>query len=972
MFEPTVIGAMAELANLRYKTLYGLTLGEDYLFNGNKHLAYISGGHLGVGIDLYIDIDDYYTVMHPEDPITGEGAKQPEHWVTVWVDGKIGLGAGLPGSFGLVHVPRITFEDDPRRKWNVSGPGATLGPIVKVKWFEFTDQGFDWGKTDWFESVGIDFSIASLSGNVARFEIKKDVLDLIIADAFSPVPGVIGGVVLNNFASNLIASLIGVESDNGQLTVGGTGISSIGFDSVRAFTVSDAPGGPATFGGTIDYVWGGLDIDGDGRPDNYYPVVPNILGIPFWGQRLDICFRNIGSEPASYFVRLVGDLPPGWMVVADDGTDLPLLIDKKYDVPDVSPNQPYNDCNNTKWVVAATKDAAEFAKVTFELHQDKFLTNPLQDTVEVTLRKGEEISDPSPDPTPTPTPEPEKDGFDFTSGEDGGSGFFSQSVPQNGRAIVGAIPAGITNLFVELDAENDLDIELWDGDTFVVGWVADGEQAQIFSSTEITGDYNGVTITWSGWDGTNGNRGDEFMQINGTTQNEFVMKVFGFEAGTVAANYSWGSSTKKILGPIAVILPIILILACDSSSPTAAPGTGGLGQTPEVGDTGLDQDRTAGLGVPTATPVPAAAIEATGDFAAGKVGVDQDWERFHEEFDTWRSGLISCDASSVSVRLQQFAGDFAGITEDARNLPRTSAVRSTADRLILAAEGEEEALRGLRDIWILGSVAGLEGAGFDFAQLDNLAAFELVDLARSQASVLQKEVADELSDRLARASSQGDAETFNEDSQQIGLVWDQFHKDYDSFRAQEGTLTSVETVNQLGELVDQFRNVVASVRQLPTFESTRRAAQILADAAQEEETALRNLRDTFQRFDEGAGSESNLEGGGGDGPAESSAEASDAVFIAEDPGLFNTFTSQIVLSNESRRQAQLEMADVLDEVSSRSQTELKDFEENYQLLATRWTPFTEVTQMTEVMTGGERPKADATAPRLLRNWGSFP
>ena len=542
LFEPTVIGAMAELANLRYKTLYGLTLGEDYLFNGNKHLAYISGGHLGVGIDLYIDIDDYYTVMHPEDPITGEGAKQPEHWVTVWVDGKIGLGAGLPGSFGLVRVPRITFEDDPRRKWNVSGPGATLGPIVKVKWFEFTDQGFDWGKTDWFESVGIDFSIASLSGNVARFEIKKDVLDLIIADAFSPVPGVIGGVVLNNFASNLIASLIGVESDNGQLTVGGTWISSIGFDSVRAFTVSDAPGGPATFGGTIDYVWGGLDIDGDGRPDNYYPVVPDILGIPFWGQRLDICFRNIGSEPASYFVRLVGDLPPGWMVVADDGTDLPLLIDKKYDVPDVSPNQPYNDCNNTKWVVAATKDAAEFAKVTFELHQDKFLTNPLQDTVEVTLRKGEEISDPSPDPTPTPTPEPEKDGFDFTSGEDGGSGFFSQSVPQNGRAIVGAIPAGITNLFVELDAENDLDIELWDGDTFVVGWVADGEQAQIFSSTEITGDYNGVTITWSGWDGTNGNRGDEFMQINGTTQNEFVMKVFGFEAGTVAANYSWGSS----------------------------------------------------------------------------------------------------------------------------------------------------------------------------------------------------------------------------------------------------------------------------------------------------------------------------------------------------------------------------------------------------------------------------------------------
>ena len=437
------------------------------------------------------------------------------------------------------------------------------------------------------------------------------------------------------------------------------------------------------------------------------------------------------------------------------------------------------------------------------------------------------------------------------------------------------------------------------------------------------------------------------------------------------------SLAKRILGPLAVAGPILLILACDSSSPTATPVSGGPGLTPEVGAARPDQARAAGLGVPTATPVPAAAKQVALEYAGGHKAVDQDWERFRAEFDTWRTGLISCDASSVSVRLQQFAGDFAGITEAARDLPRTSAVRGMADRLIQAAEGEEEALRALRDTWILGSPAG-RSAGSDGTSSGSedqnessansgrpgrLSAFESVDIARSEASVLQKEVVDELSDRLARVSSQAEVVAFNEEFQEIALAWDQFHQDYDSFRAQEGNLTSAETVHLLSQIVDQFRNVVASVRQLPTFESTRRSAQILADAAQEEETALRNLRDTFQlsggepsgRGKEAAsesipeaegtgegesqGPEVSLGEGESQGSEESTGEAPGSVFIAEDPGLFNTFTRQLVKSNEARRQAQLELADVLDEVSSRSRNEVQDFEEKYQLLVAGWDSF---------------------------------
>ena len=43
---------------------------------------------------------------------------------------------------------------------------------------------------------------------------------------------------------------------------------------------------------------------------------------------------------------------------------------------------------------------------------------------------------------------------------------------------------------------------------FVVGWEADGARARVYSETEITAGYNGVEITWSGWNGAGGNLGN--------------------------------------------------------------------------------------------------------------------------------------------------------------------------------------------------------------------------------------------------------------------------------------------------------------------------------------------------------------------------------------------------------------------------------------------------------------------------------
>ncbi|MDA1129648.1 MAG: hypothetical protein O2913_13280 [Chloroflexi bacterium] len=147
-----------------------------------------------------------------------------------------------------------------------------------------------------------------------------------------------------------------------------------------------------------------------------------------------------------------------------------------------------------------------------------------------------------------------------------GSGDFSKLVPENGRAEIGIIPAGVENLRINLTSVNDLGIEIWDEKTFVVGWKVDGSKSLIYRNTSVSGLYNGVRIAWSGWDGVNGRKGDEYIRITGTTQNPFVMKVFGYQGGNVDVGYSWGSDTT-----IPVAKPTPLPTPTPTPAPTISP-----------------------------------------------------------------------------------------------------------------------------------------------------------------------------------------------------------------------------------------------------------------------------------------------------------------------------------------------------------------------------------------------------------------
>ena len=277
----------------------------------------------------------------------------------------------------------------------------------------------------------------------------------------------------------------------------------------------------------------------------------------------------------------------------------------------------------------------------------------------------------------------------------------------------------------------------------------------------------------------------------------------------------------------------------------------------------------------------------------------------------------------------------------ARALPRSPALRELGDKLITSTEAEEESVRRLRDEW----------------RPDDDSVFANVDTQRSAALALQREAQDALFDLQERTapSTRDLLASYSSAFDQLSSDWDGFRRSYDSFRSREPDLSSAEVVAQLSQLVDDFRSIVVAVRDLPSHEVTRGVSTLLAEAAEAEDLALRNLRGTFQRSEGRPGEESAGAPGagelgpidGGPGSEGSTSESSGTVsgsgegvsFIALDPTLFDSFDTQLAESNSLRRLAVLQMADLFQETGQEVQTAVKQFAQRFSLVLLEWQQF---------------------------------
>ena len=384
------------------------------------------------------------------------------------------------------------------------------------------------------------------------------------------------------------------------------------------------------------------------------------------------------------------------------------------------------------------------------------------------------------------------------------------------------------------------------------------------------------------------------------------------------------------------LLSLMAIGACSTSEPA-------LTSVPDVPVPGTNVETvgsapsTSVQGPPasvTITPVPLsiASVESILTFAKAYDQISVDWDTFHEDLDIWRQGLNACDASAVKAALSRLAGLAADLTKDARDLPRSPHVRTMADSLIAAAVGQEGAFRDLRDNW----------------HHDAEAIFESAEAERSNAGSARNETQDTLLDLLQRTSPSSLSRVlgFSAVLAAINVDWDQLHTEYNELRAREAALTTLELVSELSNLVESFAAIGVQIRELPHDATTAAISSIFSEAADDEELALRNLRNAFEKS--GPNGANGLQSSAGEdvappptGPDGGSEQGPDVSFVTSESDRFQVFGAQLVESNAARRHATETLADVLREVSQDARAQIDEFEVAYQSLAAAWSSFDE-------------------------------
>ena len=269
----------------------------------------------------------------------------------------------------------------------------------------------------------------------------------------------------------------------------------------------------------------------------------------------------------------------------------------------------------------------------------------------------------------------------------------------------------------------------------------------------------------------------------------------------------------------ALVFALALVLACgDTDSPATVPVILPTTSPPQ-----------------SAKPLSTSDLEAIDEFAAQQQTVGQEWDRFHREFDQWRAGLTACHRSSVQEALKGFAVGFNAVTEQARDLPRTSVNPKLADMLIAAAEAEEAAFRQLRDRW----------------QPNSPALFETVEQQRSKAAGAQKEVEDltaALQEELEKAADPEELRAIEEFSAAFDRIrddWEKFHDDYTDLLLEATSLDDTAALARLEQLILRFGALFRAVSRLPTADAGDDVTETLEAAAEAELTALKGVRDAL-------------------------------------------------------------------------------------------------------------------------------
>ena len=215
--------------------------------------------------------------------------------------------------------------------------------------------------------------------------------------------------------------------------------------------------------------------------------------------------------------------------------------------------------------------------------------------------------------------------------------------------------------------------------------------------------------------------------------------------------------------------------------------------------------------------------------------IDEEWDEFYQELDSWRSGLDECHPTAAQDALRVFTASFSRVAEGARKLPRTATTKELADVLITAADVEEADIRQLRDRW----------------QPGNISLFESVEAGRAGVGKAQNEVTDlaaTLQEELEDKPTADEVEFMEEFSLAFDSLaddWDDFHDDYTALSKRADWLEPEGLTARYGLLIEHLGEIVSNIAAMESMETNEDLVDELMDASEAELLALEFLAESI-------------------------------------------------------------------------------------------------------------------------------
>lgn len=238
------------------------------------------------------------------------------------------------------------------------------------------------------------------------------------------------------------------------------------------------------------------------------------------------------------------------------------------------------------------------------------------------------------------------------------------------------------------------------------------------------------------------------------------------------------------------------------------------------------------------------------EFISAFQEISDSWDQFHESYDSYRTGQGQLSPEASSAGLGELVDQFRGIALAIRDLPQGEVSRRVAQSLADTAEQEDLALRKLRTDTENANNGVLNAFG---EPVDSSAAAEAFDAQLVSSNTARLEARRVLEDISADVSSETQKAVAGFSGQHSLLIsqWNQFHQDYDQWRRTEGGCNRAEVVEALGEFSVRYGKLSAEARALPSATFLRPMTELMVEAASREESALRDLRNSWRPFDAG-------------------------------------------------------------------------------------------------------------------------